>query len=66
VIYDPEDKGVFSASTQTMNCDYNGFEGMERDGKPAIVTVRGKVQVKDGKFVGEDGRGRLAPRDFTG
>jgi dihydropyrimidinase len=66
VIYDPEAKGVFSASTQTMNCDYNGFEGMERDGKPSVVTVRGKVQVKDGKFVGEDGRGRLAPRDFTG
>ena len=27
---------------------------------PPVVTVRGKVQVRDGKFVGERGRGRLA------
>ncbi len=30
---------------------------------PSVVTVRGKVQVRDGKFVGERGRGRLLKRE---
>jgi dihydropyrimidinase len=46
-----------------MNIDYNGFEGMERDGRPAVVTVRGKVQVQNGDFVGEKGRGRMIKRE---
>lgn len=66
VVYDPEAKGVFSVKTQTMNVDYNGFEGMERDGAPSVVTVRGKIQVRDGKFVGEKGRGTLLRRDTKG
>ena len=28
--------------------DYNGFEGFESKGGPSVVTVRGKVQVRDG------------------
>ena len=39
------------------------FEGMEIEGRPSVVTVRGKVQVRDGKFVGERGRGRLLKRE---
>jgi dihydropyrimidinase len=58
VIYDPSYKGSISAKTQHVNNDYNGFEGFEIEGRPSIVTVRGKVQVKDGQFVGERGRGR--------
>jgi dihydropyrimidinase len=64
VVYDPAAKGVFSVKTQSMNIDYNGFEGMERDGKPSLVTVRGRVQVKDGKFVGEGGRGKMIRREL--
>ena len=63
VIYDPSYRGTLSASTQTMNLDYNGFEGMEIDGRPSLVTVRGTVQVRDGAFVGEPGRGRLLRRE---
>src|SRR4051794_4733261 len=63
VIYDPDHKGVVSAATQSMNCDYSGFEGMEIDGRPWAVTVRGKVQVMDGKFVGDRTRGRLVRRE---
>src|SRR5277367_875202 len=59
VIYDPDYRGVLSAATQHANCDYNGFEGMAIEGRPSVVTVRGRVQVRDGKFVGEKGRGRL-------
>jgi dihydropyrimidinase len=63
VIFDPAYRGTISVKTQHTNCDYNGFEGFEVDGRPSAVTVRGKVQVRDGKFVGERGRGRLLKRE---
>ena len=63
VVYDPVYRGALSAATQHSNCDYNGFEGMQIEGRPSVVTVRGRVQVRDGKFVGERGRGRLLKRD---
>lgn len=63
VIFDPAYRGTISAAAQHTNCDYNGFEGFTVDGRPSVVTVRGKVQVRDGKFVGERGRGRLLKRE---
>ena len=63
VVYDPAYRGVLSAATQHTDNDYNGFEGMEIEGRPEVVTVRGKVQIENGKFVGERGRGRLLKRD---
>jgi dihydropyrimidinase len=63
VIFDPEYRGTLSAATQHTNCDYNGFEGTEIEGRPSVVIVRGKVQVRDGQFVGERGRGRLLRRE---
>jgi len=63
VVYDPSYRGVISAKSQHTNNDYNGFEGMEIEGRPTVVTVRGKVQVRDGQFVGERGRGRLLKRE---
>ena len=65
VIYDTAYRGVVSAKTQSMNNDYNGFEGMPIEGRPSVVTVRGQVQVKDGKFVGDSKRGRLLRREPT-
>jgi dihydropyrimidinase len=62
VVYDPSYRGVISAKSQHTNNDYNGFEGMEIEGRPTVVTVRGKVQARDGQFVGERGRGRLLKR----
>jgi len=63
VIYDPNYRGTLSAATQHSNVDYNGFEGMPIEGRPSIVTVRGKIQVRDGKFVGERGRGKMLKRE---
>ncbi len=63
VVFDPTYRGTVSVKTQHTNCDYNGFEGFAVDGRPSVVTVRGKVQVRDGQFVGERGRGRLLKRD---
>jgi dihydropyrimidinase len=63
VIYDSDYRGVVSAATQHTNCDYSGFEGMKIEGRPSVVTVRGRVQVRDGQFVGERGRGLLLKRE---
>jgi len=63
VVYDPNYRGMVSVKTQHANNDYNGFEGMEIEGRPSVVTVRGKVQVRDGKFVGERGWGKLLKRE---
>jgi dihydropyrimidinase len=62
VVYDPDFRGTITAKSQSMNVDYNAFEGMAVDGRPHVVTVRGQVAVRDGKFVGEVGRGKLLQR----
>jgi dihydropyrimidinase len=63
VIYDPNYRGTISAKSQHVNNDYNGFEGMEIDGRPDVVTVRGKVQVRNGVFVGDRRYGKLLRRE---
>lgn len=65
VVYDPAYRGKISQKTQQMNVDYSAFEGWPIEGRPSVVTVRGKVQVRDGKFVGELGYGRLLKRQPT-
>ncbi len=63
VVYDPTYRGTISAKTHQMNLDYNSFEGFEIEGRPHIVTVRGKVAARDGKFVGEIDRGKFLERE---
>jgi dihydropyrimidinase len=65
VVYDPTYRGKLSVATQQMAVDYNAFEGWEITGRPSVVTVRGEVQVRDGKFVGTLGRGQLLTRQPT-
>lgn len=65
VIFDPNWKGTISVERQEMATDYSAFEGWEQDGRPDIVTVRGKVQVRDGSFVGDLGHGQLLRREAT-
>src|SRR5882757_1239331 len=65
VIYDPDYRGMISAKSQHVNNDYNAFEGMQIEGRPSVVTVRGKVQVRDGRFIGERGRGRFLKREAS-
>jgi dihydropyrimidinase len=62
VIYDPSYRGTISAKTQTQAVDYNAFEGWPIEGRPAVVTVRGEVAVRDGVFCGTVGRGRFLER----
>ncbi len=65
VIYDPSYRGKLSVKTQTQNLDYNAFEGWKIEGRPSVVTVRGEVAVRDGKFVGTIGRGQFLRREPT-
>ncbi len=62
VIFDPDYRDKISAETQAMNVDYSGFEGVAIKGRPSAVTVRGKIQARDGKFVGDQSRGKLLTR----
>ena len=63
VIYDPNHRETLTAANQTMNLDYRGFEGFEIHGRPSAVTVRGKVMVEEGKFVGEPSWGEFLARE---
>jgi dihydropyrimidinase len=65
VIFDPNHRGVISAKTQEMNVDYSAFEGWPIQGRAETVTVRGKVQVRDGRFVGVKDHGRMLKREPT-
>ena len=62
VVFDPDYRGKLSAKTQQVNVDYNVFEGWKIEGRPSVVTVRGEVAVRDGKFVGKIGRGKFLQR----
>ena len=65
VIFDPDHRGTISAATQMTKVDYSAFEGWSLEGKPSVVTVRGEVAVRDGKFVGTVGRGKFLEREPT-
>jgi len=63
VVYDPSYRGKISAKTHQMNLDYNSFEGFEIEGRPYLVTVRGKVAAREGQFVGDIGHGKFLARE---
>jgi dihydropyrimidinase len=63
VVYDPNFERELSHETQLMNVDYNPFEGWKIQGRPHVVTVRGEVAAREGKFVGTVGRGQFLKRD---
>ena len=65
VIFDPSYRGTISAKTQQMNVDYSAFEGWTIIGRSDTVTVRGKVQVQGGKFIGDPQRGQMLRRPAT-
>ena len=39
------------------------FEGMAIEGRPHAVTLRGQVVVREGRFVGQAGRGLFLQRE---
>ena len=65
VVFDPAYRGSISAKTQHMNVDYSAFEGWPLEGRASVVTVRGEVAARDGKFTGRLGRGQFLQRKPT-
>jgi dihydropyrimidinase len=65
VVYDPAYRGVLSGRTQQMNVDYSAFEGWPIEGRPSLVAVRGRVQVRAGQFVGQPTLGQMLRREPT-
>jgi dihydropyrimidinase len=62
VIFDPNVKRKLSVETHHMNVDYNPFEGMEVQGEPISVLVRGEYVIRDKQFVGQQGAGQFIKR----
>jgi dihydropyrimidinase len=62
VVFDPDYRGTISAKSHYSKVDYNVFEGWYIEGRPSVVTVRGQVMVRDGKFVGKTGHGKYLQR----
>lgn len=62
VIYDVLREVTLSQSSLHQNVDYCPYEGWKVRGYPATVLSRGRIVVREGKFVGEAGAGRFIPR----
>lgn len=65
VVYDPRCKHTLSVDNSFSKVDYNAYEGWELTGRASVVTLRGRVQARDGLFVGTVGRGQLLKRKPT-
>ena len=63
VIYDPEYESPFCEHDSLSQVDYCGYEGMERRGRAEVVTLRGRIVARDGRYVGDDAGGREIVRD---
>jgi len=59
VIFDPNLKQVLNSFNTHSKAGYTPFEGFEVEGIPITTILRGKVIVKDRKFIGEKGFGRF-------
>jgi len=63
VVIGPKKHITLTKSLLHENCDYTPYEGLLLKGWPVMTALRGKVIAKDGKFLGEKGRGKfLKPR----
>ena len=62
VLFDPQREVTIAAETLHQNCDYTPYEGFRVKGWPRTVLSRGEVIVRDGAFVGSEGRGRYLER----
>jgi dihydropyrimidinase len=63
LLWDPDAAYTISAATQCMATDYSMFEGWQVKGNARDVFSRGELVVKDGKWIGQTGRGRFLKRE---
>ena len=62
VLWDPGKEVTLSVSTLHQNVDYTPYEGDRVRGYPVLTMLRGKVIVRDGRFVGKRGAGQFLRR----
>jgi dihydropyrimidinase len=62
VVFDPEKRVTISAATHHSASDYNLYEGMEVQGSPDVVLLRGNVLVEDDTLVAAPGLGQFIRR----
>jgi dihydropyrimidinase len=62
VIWNPERSMTISAATQHQRVDYTPYEGMQVQGVPDTVLLRGQTIVQNGEYVGGKGGGKYLPR----
>jgi dihydropyrimidinase len=62
VVFDPTKKVTLQADKLQTNCDWSPFEGWHLTGYPTTTISRGKVIMKNGTFVGQQGYGQFIKR----
>ncbi len=62
LLWDPNQIYTIRAASQSMATAYNMFEGWQVKGNAKHVFSRGERVVRDGKWIGETGRGRFLKR----
>ena len=65
VLFDPQHEVDITADALHQNCDYTPYEGMRVKGWPRTVLSRGEIIVRDGCFVGAQGRGHYLKRQIS-
>lgn len=63
VIFDPDKEIEVTVDILHENVDYTPYEGFKLKGFPEVTLSRGEIIAKNGKFVGEIGRGEFIKRN---
>jgi dihydropyrimidinase len=63
VVWDPNKEFQLTQENLHMNVDYSPYEDVIVKGYPTLVMQRGKVIVRDDKFVGDEGAGQFLKRN---
>ncbi len=62
VVWDPDRVQSLDANALHMAVDHSPYEGMVVTGWPEVVLARGDVVARDGRYIGEQERGRFVVR----
>ncbi len=62
LIWNPQKSMTISAATQRQRVDYTPYEGMQLQGVPETVLLRGNVIVRNGEYTGVKGGGQYVSR----
>ncbi|MBX7309688.1 dihydropyrimidinase [Clostridium chauvoei] len=62
VVFDPNKELIVRKHILNENVDYTPYEGFKLKGYPELTLSRGEIIAKEGKYVGEDKRGKFIKR----